>query len=82
MTQEFDTPVCVIRGEFVGSSTNAQGEKKISFMVDRGNRMEAEEVADLAGLMLEFRIYRMEPAEWETDPAFNVINLPTPQVPT
>ena len=79
---DFETHVATIRGDFIGARTNSAGEKSITLAVSNQDRMEAELLADLAGIQLELRVYRQKPAEWEADPRFNVIDLPTPEVPS
>jgi hypothetical protein len=75
----FSDEVCTIRGEFAGMSTNSNGDKKLQLYLDRPSRHEAEILADTAGYILEFRVYRKP--RLRAAAAYNTLDLPDAEIP-
>ncbi len=76
----FTEEVCVVRGEFAGMSTNSNGDKKLSMFIERQGRLEVEALADLAGFIVEMRVYR-KPKLSRTARNDGHMDLPDAEVP-
>lgn len=53
----FTVESMTFRGEYAGTSTNANGDMTLKLYVDRGTRMEAVQLGDLAGMIVEFKVF-------------------------
>ena len=70
--------VGTIQGEFAGISVNSNGDLSLKLYVDRNSRVAASELADSAGYMMEFRVYRKPRVRTAH---YNKLDLPDAVVP-